>query len=105
LRSGSRGSGRGRWRATLQLLLEALNLLRKLLISVLQLFDLTGEVAEHALKAIKSRHKICSILRERGVRRERTQKSDHKKRSSPDHSLRHVRWLAERTLASPKSKL
>jgi hypothetical protein len=75
----------------LQLLLQTLNLLRELLIAVLQLLDLTSELAEHALKAIKPGHKVGSILRASSARRKRTHDRDHKKRSSTDHSLRHFR--------------
>jgi hypothetical protein len=68
-----------------------LNLLRELLIAILELLDLTGQIAEHAFKAIEPRHKVCSILCARTVRGERTHQRDHKKRGSPDHSLWHVR--------------
>ena len=91
MRGRSQRSGGGRWRAACQLLLQTLDLLRELLIAVLQLLDLTSEVAEHTLKAIEPRHKIGSILRESGVRRERARNRDHKKRSSTDHSVRHFR--------------
>ena len=90
MRGRARRSGRRRRRAALQLLLQTLNLLRELLIAVLQLLDLTGEVAEHTLKAIEPRYKVRSILRASGVRRERTHKRDHKKRSSADHSMPHI---------------
>ena len=91
MRRRARRSGGGCWRSALQLLLQTLNLLRELLIAILELLDLTGQVAEHAFKAIEPRHKVGSILRARGVRGERTNGRDHKKRGSPDHSLRHVR--------------
>ena len=91
LRSRSRRSGGSRRRAALQLLLQTLNLLRELLIAVLQLLDLTSEVAQHALKAIKPRQKVGSVLRASRMRQQRTHDHDHKKRSSTDHSLRHFR--------------
>ena len=75
----------------MQLLLQALNLLRQLLIAVLQLLDLTREVAERTLKTIEPGHQVGSILRANCMREEHAYERNHKKRSSTDHSLRHFR--------------
>jgi hypothetical protein len=54
----------------LQLLLQALHLLRKLLIAVLELLDLPCKLAERTLETIKPGHQVRSILRASGVRGE-----------------------------------
>jgi hypothetical protein len=75
----------------LQLLLQALNLLGELLIAVLQLLDLTREVADRSVKAIDPGHQVGGVLRARNVRRERAHKRYHKKQNRADYSLRHFR--------------
>jgi hypothetical protein len=89
----------------LKLLLQPLNLLSELLIPILQLLDLTCEVAEHTLKAVEPSHQVGGILRADRTRRERAHERDHKKRSGTDHSLRHFHRPEKRTLAGPTSKL
>jgi hypothetical protein len=91
LRGRALRRGGSRWRAALQLLLQTLHLLGELLIAVLELLDLTREVAEHTLETIEPGYQIGSILRANRVRQECAHERDHQKPTGTDHSLRHFR--------------
>ena len=65
---------RRRWRcAALDQLLQALHLLFKLLIVILQLLDLTSQVANRLLHAVNTSDQLGVVL---GARRSRTQETD-----------------------------
>ena len=92
LRSWSRRSRRSRRRTALQLLLQTLNLLRELLIAVLQLLDLPGQVADGPFEAIEPRDEIGGILGVRGGAAKRADEYQQGETSEPDLNLRHVHY-------------
>ncbi len=88
------------------MLLQALHLLFKLLIAVLQLLDLPGEAADRFFHPIDPRHQLgIGILRLRGVDAERADYRNRKKRERTDHPGDIFAGFSVRTIAGPASKL
>ena len=86
--------------------MQALHLLLELLVTVLQLLDAAGELADRRLEAADAGDEVgVGHLRTRGARAKHAHKKDYEQQERAHHHKRHLGSVGGLNIVCPASKL